>query len=165
MPFRIAFSGAMLIGADTRSSMSRESHMKIRRIIAIVVAFVALPLLLLGLIDPLEGGLALLAAIVLGFVVWLLSRVRIPKLAWISMIATVVIGAIVLIIAITKVPVPDASGTVVSPLSGGILGLLWVYRLGVLVTLAGAVLYVVRLFQSLRQRPLPASSTSRTSGA
>ncbi|MBU3994678.1 MAG: hypothetical protein KKF42_02705 [Actinobacteria bacterium] len=52
-----------------------------RRWIAVVLAILAVPLLVLGLIDPLEGGIALLAVVVLGIIVWLLSRVRPPKLA------------------------------------------------------------------------------------
>ena len=43
--------------------------MRTRRIIAIVLAIIALPVLVVGLIDPLEGGLALLAGIALGVTV------------------------------------------------------------------------------------------------
>lgn len=58
--------------------------MRAHRIIAIVLAVAALPLVVLGLIDPLEGGIALLGAIALGLVAWLLSVVPVPKLAWIA---------------------------------------------------------------------------------
>lgn len=123
-----------------------------RRIIAIVVAFAALPLVVLGLIDPLEGGIALLAAIGLGVVAWVLSRVPVPKLAWIAAAATLVVGAVTLAIAMANIPADPQPGpdTVMGPMRGALVALNWVWRAGVLVTLAGAVLYVVRLFQSLR---------------
>jgi hypothetical protein len=131
--------------------------MKTRKVIAVVLAVLAMPILLLGLIDPLEGGIALLGAIALAIVVRLLSRVRIPKLAWISMLATVAVGVITIVIAITAVPPAGRSGQVMSPISGATILLLWVYRVGVVVTLVGAVIYLVRLFRSLRT-PVQAQS-------
>ncbi len=126
--------------------------MRARSIIAIVVAVAALPLVVLGLIDPLEGGIALLGAIALGLITLLLSRVPVPALAWIAAAATVAIGAITVAIAIAGMPndPQPAADTMTSPLRGLLLALNWVWRVGVLVTLAGAVLYLVRLFQGLR---------------
>jgi hypothetical protein len=124
--------------------------MNTRRVVAVVLAVLAMPILALGLIDPLEGGLALLGVIALAIVVRLLSRVRMPKLAWISMLATVTIGAATLVIAATTVRSGGSTGEAMSPLSAGTVVLLWVYRVGVLVTLAGAVLYLVRLFGARR---------------
>jgi hypothetical protein len=126
--------------------------MPTRRIIAIVLTITALPLTILGLIDPLEGGLALLGAIILVLVAWALSRVAVPRLAWIAGLVTVVIGATTIAIAISAIGAgqqPDA-GTVMSPGVGMLHVLIWAYRLGVVVTLAGAVVYVVRLFKSHR---------------
>lgn len=123
--------------------------MRARRIIAIVVAVAALPLVVLGLIDPLEGGIALLGAIVLGVVVWALARVPLPKLLWISLLVTVAIGALTLGLAIVGAGEGAGEGTAANPIFP-LIGLLWLWRLGVLVVLAGAILYLVRLFQSLR---------------
>lgn len=129
--------------------------MRTRVIVATVLAIAALPLLAFGLIDPLEGGLALIVAIALAVAVRLLSRVTFPRLAWISMLVSVAIGVTTIIVAVTGEPVETAPGTVLSPMSGWAIVLLWAYRLAVLVTLAGAVLYVVQLFQALKASTPP----------
>lgn len=129
--------------------------MRTRRIIAIVLAIVTVPLLVFGLIDPLEGGIALVVAIVLGVVVWALARVPLPKLLWISLIATVAIGALTLGLAVFEPEGDSGSGTAANPMLP-LAALLWVWRAGVLVVLAGAILYIVRLFQSLREPAAPA---------
>jgi hypothetical protein len=124
--------------------------MRTRRIIGLVIAVVALPFLVFGLIDPLEGGISLLAAIVLGIAAWLISRVPVPRLAWIAMLVTVVLGAVTLGIAIFAVPVETGPDTVAAPLSGGLVVWNWLYRVGVLVTVAGWIVYLIRLVTSLR---------------
>lgn len=125
--------------------------MRTRRIVAIVLAFVALPILVFGLIDPLEGGLALLAGVALGVGVWALSRVPLPRLLWISLIATVALGAITLGLALALSPQESGPGAGGNPIAGGLIGLLWLWRAGVVVVLAGAIVYLVRLFKSLRE--------------
>lgn len=124
--------------------------MRTRLIVAILLAIVALPLVFVGLIDPLEGGIALLAAIGLGVAARLLSRVPFPKLAWIPMITAVAIGVLTLALAI--VPEPVVTGDTVSrgPLWAVVIALLWAYRVAVVVTLVGAVMYVVRLIRTAR---------------
>lgn len=127
--------------------------MHTRRIVALVLAVLTLPFLVLGLIDPLEGGIALLVAIVLGVVVWAVSRVPVPRITWISMLVTVVIGATTLGIAIANLPIEmTPTGDVANPLSGGLVALNWIYRVGVLVTLAGAIVYIVKLVQAVRTK-------------
>lgn len=125
--------------------------MRTRRIVAIVLAFVALPILVFGLIDPLEGGLALLVGVALGVAVWALSRVALPRLLWISLIATVALGAITLGLALVLSPQESGPGAGGNPIAGGLIGLLWLWRAGVVVVLAGAIVYLVRLFKSLRE--------------
>jgi hypothetical protein len=133
-------------------TLGEEHHpMRTRRIIAIVLAIIALPVLVVGLIDPLEGGLALLAGIALGVAVWALSRVPLPKLLWISLIATVALGALTLGLALVLAPQESGPGAGGNPIAGGLIVLLWAWRAGVVVVLAGAILYVVRLFRSLRE--------------
>lgn len=124
--------------------------MHTRMVIGLVIAIIALPFLVFGLIDPLEGGIALLAAIALGIAAWLVSRVPVPRLAWIAALVTVVLGAITLGIAIFSLPVETAPDTVAAPLSGGLVVWNWLYRVGVLVTVAGWVIYLIRLVKSLR---------------
>lgn len=124
--------------------------MRTRRIVAIVLAFLALPLLVFGLIDPLEGGIALLIAIGVGVVVWALARVPLPKLLWIPLIATVALGAITLGIGILALPETAGPDTATNP-ALPVIVLVWLWRIGVLVVLAGAILYIVRLFRSLTE--------------
>ena len=125
--------------------------MRTRRIVAIVLAFVALPVLVFGLIDPLEGGIALLVGVALGVAVWALSRVPLPRLRWISLTATVALGAITLGLALVLSPQESGPGAGGNPIAGGLIGLLWLWRAGVVVVLAGAIVYLVRLFKSLRE--------------
>lgn len=55
-------------------------------------------------------------------------------------------------IAMANLPADPQPGpdTVMAPVRGVLVALNWVWRVGVLVTLAGPVLYLVRLFRSLR---------------
>jgi len=126
-----------------------------RRILAIVLAIITLPFLLLGLIDPLEGGISLLVAVVLGVVVWAVARVPMPKLLWISLIATVVVGAVTLGMAMLTLEEATGAATATNPILP-VVGFVWLWRVGVLVVLVGAVVYVVRLFRSLREPLSPA---------
>ncbi|WP_127476562.1 hypothetical protein [Microbacterium sulfonylureivorans] len=129
--------------------------MRTRRVIAIVVAFLTLPFLLFGLIDPLEGGLSLLVAVGLGVAVWAVARVPVPRLLWISLIATVALGGLTLALAMITLEEATGTGTATNPILP-VVGLVWLWRIGVLVVLAGALVYIVRLFRSLRE-PLSAS--------
>jgi hypothetical protein len=126
-----------------------------RLIASLILGIITLPVIFVGLIDPLEGGLALLVGVGLGLAVRLLSGVPLPRLAWISMLATLGVGILVLALVIFAVPSetvqevgPDV--TAPNPLNAGARILLWVYRLGVLVVFAGGVVYLVRIAQALR---------------
>lgn len=128
--------------------------MRVARWIAVVLAFLALPLLVVGLIDPLEGGVALLTAGALGGIIGALSRVAPPKLLWIAYAATMVLGAIVIGIAVAFMP-PMTAGpgdpevTVQNPLRW-LFALNWVWRLGVVVTAVGWVMWIVRLIRAAK---------------
>jgi hypothetical protein len=129
--------------------------MRTRRIIAAVLKFIALPLLVLGLIEPLEGGIALLAAIVVGLAVGALSRVRLPALLWISLLATVAVGVLTIGLALIENPPGTMGGTAGNPVFP-LVALVWVWRAGVIIVAAGAVLYIVRCSARCgRHRPLP----------
>jgi hypothetical protein len=128
-----------------------------RRWTAVVLGAVALALTIVALIDPLEGGLALLAAVIVTLVVRLVSRVPIPRLEIIGMVASVTIAIVTVgLLAIAGNGI-DATATVGAdavqagnPLGGGGIALIWIYRAAVIVAIAGAVQYLVRLVQLVR---------------
>ena len=126
-----------------------------RLIASLILGIIALPVIFVGLIDPLEGGLALLVGVGLGVAVRLLSAVPFPRLAWISMLATLGVGILVLALVISAVPSETVQEvgpevTAPNPLNAGARILLWVYRLGVLLVFAGGVVYLVRIARALR---------------
>jgi len=122
-----------------------------RQVIGLVLVIIALPLVVIGLIDPLEGGIALLAGLLLGLVAWLVSRVPVPKFTWISLAATLAIGALTLVLALTLPPVELGPDMAANPVMGRwyLAAMNWVWRIGVLVTFAGGIWYVVRIVQFL----------------
>ena len=126
-----------------------------RLIASLILGIVTLPVLFLGLIDPLEGGIALLVATGLGAVVRLLSGVPLPRLAWIASLATIGVGVLALLLAMAGMPAETAQevgpeATAPNPLNAGVRLLVWAYRLGVLVVLIAAVVYLVRIGRALR---------------
>jgi hypothetical protein len=129
---------------------------KTRRIIGLILAVVALPLVFFGLIDPLEGGIALVAGALLGLGAWLVSRVPVPKFTWISLAVSGGLGILTLLAAVVlrdPVSVDSATGeaTATNPLATVPIAviLLWLYRLSVLVTLAGGIYYVVKIARAI----------------
>lgn len=124
--------------------------MKARQIIAIVLAVIAVPVVFIGLVDPLEGGIALLVAVALMVAVRLLSGVPVPKVTWIPMSAAIALGVLILSIVIFANPGSAGGGDVPNPMNGAVIGLLWAYRAIVLAALVGVVVYVIRLIRSLR---------------
>lgn len=125
--------------------------MRARQVIGLALVIAALPLVFIGLIDPLEGGIALVAGLLLGLVAWLVSRVPVPRFTWISLAATLAFGALTLGLALTLPPVEMGPDTVGNPVVGRwyLAAMNWVWRIGVLVTFAGGIWYVVRIVQSL----------------
>ena len=130
--------------------------MKTRRIIGLILVILALPLIFLGLIDPLEGGIALVAGAVLGLGAWLVSRVPVPKFTWISLAVSIGLGVLTLLAAVflrDPASVDSATGevTATNPFATVPIAviLLWLYRLSVLVTIAGGIYYVVRIARAI----------------
>lgn len=137
------------------SARGDTGSVRSRLIASLILGIITLPVIFVGLIDPLEGGLALLVGVGLGLAVRLLSGVPLPRLAWISMLATLGVGILVLALVIFAVPSETVREvgpevTAPNPLNAGARILLWVYRLGVLVVFAGGVVYLVRIAQALR---------------
>lgn len=106
---------------------------------------IALPLVFLGLIDPLEGGLALIAASLVYLVAFLVAGRGPNKILWIPFVSAVGIGLVVLGLAIFGMDRVDNQPQLI-PLSLGN----WIYRAAVLVTLAGAVFTVINSFRTIQ---------------
>ena len=146
----------MTSGRSRHSSETGDNvPMRPRLIASLILGIITLPVVFVGLIDPLEGGIALLVALGLGVGVRLLSAVPLPRLTWISMLTTIGVGILALVLARLQMPSEAAQevgpeATAPNPLSAGVRLLVWVYRLGVLVVLVGGVVYLVRMGRALR---------------
>lgn len=116
--------------------MVASETMKARSVIGKVLLVLALPLVLLGLIDPLEGGIALVAALVVYAVGFSLLHRRPPRYLWIPMVVSLVIGALTLGYAVSTLEFTTGP----SRLDRAVVVGLWAYRLSVLATLVGGVI-------------------------
>jgi len=137
--------------------------MRARQVIGLVLVIIALPLVVVGLIDPLEGGIALLAGLLLGLIAWLVSRVPVPTFTWISLAATIAVGALTLILAVTLPPIEMGPDMAANPVTGRwyLATMNWVWRLGVLACFAGAIWYLAKIVQALgRPTEQPSSGDS-----
>lgn len=114
-----------------------------RLLIGKILLFLALPFVFLGLIDPLEGGLALIVAAVIYLVGFLLLRRFPTKLLWISFSVAILVGAAALVMAIMRLDFTNQP----QPISFPLIALLWAYRVAVLVTLAAGIREAVRLLR------------------
>lgn len=124
-----------------------------RRVVSLILSAPLILLVLLGLIDPLEGGLSLLMALALLVAVRYLSGVALPRFTWLSLAVTLALGLLVLVLVIATGPAPAeqaVGATAPNPVSVGVRLLAWVYRLSVVVTLAGVIAYVVRIARAQR---------------
>lgn len=124
--------------------------MRTRLITAVVLAVLSLPLLIIA---PLEGSVALAVALALLVGARLLSRVPAPRLLWIAAGVSVALAVVLLAILLLNRPETSADGPVANPLADVIV-LVWAFRLAMLTTAAGAVLYLVRLVRALRAAPV-----------
>ncbi len=113
-----------------------------RKIATRTLFIVAIPLLILGLIDPLEGGLALIAALIVYVVGFLLCKQLPGKILWIPFALAAVIGTVVLLFAIFGNDRVDGEGQM-PPL---IIGLM-LYRAAVVATVVGSVVTAIRSFK------------------
>lgn len=112
-------------------------------IIARVLLFLALPVVFVGLIDPLEGGIALLIAGLIYLIAFLLLAKRPKKSLWVSYLVSIVLGAIVLGFAMFIYFTQGEQETLNRFTVGGV----WFYRVAVLFTLAGGILAIPQAFE------------------
>ena len=71
--------------------------MRTRQIVGLILGILTVPVLIVGLMDPIEGGVALLVGGALVVIVFLVSRVPMPRLLWIAWLSAVAFGAASLI--------------------------------------------------------------------
>lgn len=117
--------------------------MRARQIAGLVLGILTVPVLILGLMDPIEGGMALLVGGVLLGVIFLVSRVPMPRLVWIPWLSAVALGAASLIAVAQYWPSV--------PYPWWIWALVVGYEVAAGVTAAGGVVYVVRIARRLRR--------------
>lgn len=113
--------------------------MKARQLIGKVLLVLAVPLVFLGLIDPLEGGLALILATVIYAVAFWLLRAAPSRWLWIPFLVSLVVGIATIVLAIFQIG-DQPQGSLPPPL---IIGL-WLYRLSVVAALLGAAVTLKR---------------------
>ena len=130
---------------------------------AAVLSIILIPMLAIGWLDPLEGLPLVVLGIALLVTVRLLSKVRMPKITWISLVVVAGIMILAVTLALLQGPMimaamenaqPDA--TVPNPLTEGfnlfgipvVIALLWLARAADLVMVAGLIVYSVRIFQA-----------------
>lgn len=118
--------------------------MKNRQLASRILFILALPVMALALIDPLEGGLALILAFGIYLVAFIVAKQKPSKLLWIPFLTAFVIGAVTLALAILRLEFTQEPQGLPGPIVIG----LWAYRAAVLITLAGAVVTVINSFKN-----------------
>lgn len=114
-----------------------------RRIIARVLLIVSLPIVFLGLIDPLEGGIALLLSVATLSFAFLAAGYWPRKTLWVPFLLAIVVGAIALLVAIFGLDRADNA----SPMFP-LITLIWLYRALVVAALVGLAMEVIRIFKA-----------------
>ena len=123
--------------------MKSKEISRARRLIARVLLVVSLPIVFLGLIDPLEGGIALLISVATLSLAFLAAGYWPRKTLWVSFLLAIVVGAIALLVAIFGPSRVDNA-----PLMFPLIALIWLYRALVVAALVGLVMEVIRIFKA-----------------
>lgn len=123
--------------------MSKKEISPARKFLARALLIAALPLVFLGLIDPLEGGIALLFALATLTAAYLLAGYRPRKLLWVPFLLAIVVGAVTLLFAIFGLDRADNEPPMLP-----LIAMVMVYRVIVVATLIGLVLEVLRAFKA-----------------
>ena len=122
--------------------------MRTRQIVGLILGILTVPVLIVGLMDPIEGGVALLVGGALVVIVFLVSRVPMPRLLWIAWLSAVAFGAASLIAVAQYYPWREYPWWIWALVVG--------YEVAAGITAAGGVVYVVRMARRLRHdRPEP----------
>lgn len=126
--------------------------MRLRLTIALVIQIVAILFSLRGWIDALQGGLAVVAVLLLTVTARLVGRVAIPKLTWISLTAATVCSiATVSLLVYAYDPLASDSQFAESPFSSTISGLNIAFRVTAVAVIAGTVFYAIRILDERKK--------------
>ena len=123
--------------------MSAKEISRARKFLARALLIAALPLVFFGLIDPLEGGVALVFALAALTAAYLFAGYKPNKTLWIPFLLAIVVGAITLLFAILGLDRGNNQPSMIP-----LIAMVWVYRVIVLATLIGLVLEVIRAFKA-----------------
>ncbi len=123
--------------------------MHARRIIGACIACLMVLVFVPGLIDPLEGGVALLLGGILAGLAWLIGRTPLPRLGWISWSVAIAVGGLAIAIATLTDPGTRAQEGLTG-LPPVLILLLAGYEAAVLLTIAGGVRYAIACIQRAR---------------
>jgi len=123
--------------------MKSKEISRARRLTARVLLVVSLPIVFLGLIDPLEGGIALLISVATLSLAFLAAGYWPRKTLWVPFVLAIVVGAIALLVAIFGPSRVDNA-----PLMFPLIPLIWLYRAFVVAALVGLVMEVIRIFKA-----------------
>lgn len=123
--------------------MSSKQISKLRVIVARSLFVASIPIVFLGLIDPLEGGIALLFSLVILSAAFFAAGYWPSKSLWIPFALAIAVGVLTLLLAIFGMDRVDNQ-----PPMFPLIALLWLYRVMVVVTLVGLVREVIRAFKS-----------------
>lgn len=120
--------------------------MRLRLTIALVIQLIAILFSLMGWVDALQGGAAVVMVALLTIVVRVVGRVTIPKLTWMSLAAAIVLSiATVSLLVIAYDPLASDSQFANSPYSPAIEALNIAFRVAAVAVIAGSVFYAVRI--------------------
>lgn len=120
--------------------------MRLRLTIALVIQLIAILFSLMGWVDALQGGAAVVMVALLTIVVRVVGRVNIPKLTWMSLVAAIVLSiATVSLLVIAYDPLASDSQFANSPYSPAIEALNIAFRVAAVAVIAGSVFYAVRI--------------------
>jgi hypothetical protein len=125
--------------------------MKLRLTIALMVQIVAILFSLIGWVDALQGGAAIVIVALLTVLAWALGRVRLPVLTWGSLLAAMVLSvATVALLVIAYDPLASDAQFANNPMSDTISALNIVFRVAAVAVIAGSVFYAVRIGDTRR---------------
>lgn len=122
--------------------------MTVRIWAGLALSVISIPLLVLSLVDPLEGGVAFLVTGGALLITWLVSRVPVPRLEWIAWCATMSVAVIT--VAIASVMWTQGITGPGRGLPWWLIALIVTYELGVVITLVGHGLLITRHIRRLR---------------
>ncbi len=116
-----------------------------REVVSIALLGLNLPIVFLGLIDPLEGGLALMLAGVVFAAALVIGKVKPPIYLWVSYAAALLIGILTIVAALTIGREGPSE-----PMNPTVLIGMWVYRFAVVATLVSSLVFLVAQIRSRR---------------